>query len=342
MGHSRRLEQLQSVDAMTDQLDAVLGQLGVRFRVFFAGSLCRVIDFDAEEGSGHLHLLRTGELTLHGPSGSSDRLTEPSLVYFPQPSGHRIEVDDERGVELVCASAKCHAPFAQALMRALPEVVVVRLREVPRLDGVLRVMFEEAFENGAGPSAVLDRLCEVVLIGLVRWALDRKLLCSGVVAGMADVRLSRALTAIHSGPARQWRLSELADEAGLSRARFAAQFSEVVGQSPFEYLSAWRIGIAQELLSRGRQLKSIADECGYSSANALSRAFVHHVGMRPSEWLARRRLRTGGRPSAREVAERQSDDGQQHPTRKRTQRLNSQHVPAYRPGNDRTECLDLA
>lgn len=276
---------------MTQQLDALLGRHDIRLRVFFAGNLCQVTDFDAQEGAGHLHVLRKGELTMHGPHAFRQTLREPSLVCFPKAVGHRLVVDEGQGAELVCASAQFDAPFARALIQALPDVLVVPLHRVPRLEGVLQVMFDEAFDEAAGPGAVLDRLCEVVFIQLMRWAVDSRMLRAGVVGGMADARLSKALAAIHNEPQRPWTLQELADSAGLSRARFAAQFSEVVGKTPGDYLAAWRVSLAQSLLVRGRQLKSIADECGYGSANALSRAFLHHVGVRPTEWLAARRGR---------------------------------------------------
>lgn len=228
---------------------------------------------------------------MHGPHAFRQKLSEPSLVCFPKPVGHRFVVDERLGAELVCASAQFDAPFARALIQALPDVLVVPLHRVPRLEGVLQVMFDEAFDEAAGPGAVLDRLCEVVFIQLLRWAVDSRMLRAGVVVGMADARLSKALAAIHGEPHRPWTLQELADTAGLSRARFAAQFSEAIGQTPGDYLAGWRVSLAQSLLVRGRQLKSIADECGYGSANALSRAFLQHVGVRPTEWLAARRSR---------------------------------------------------
>ena len=87
----------------------------------------------------------------------------------------------------------------------------------------------------------------------------------------------------------------LADVAGMSRARFAAHFMAVVGTSPGDHLTGWRIGLAQALLARGRPVKTIADEVGYSSANALARAFTQRLGLSPTAWLAARRG-AGARP----------------------------------------------
>ena len=72
----------------------------------------------------------------------------------------------------------------------------------------------------------------------------------------------------------------------MSRARFAAHFTDVVGQPAIEYLAHWRLSLAQTLLTQGRQVKSIADEVGYGSPNALTRAFTQRIGQTPTDWLA--------------------------------------------------------
>mgnify|MGYP000703401371 CR=1 FL=1 len=55
-----------------------------------------------------------------------------------------------------------------------------------------------------------------------------------------------------------------------------------------DYLAGWRLSLAQRLLAQGRQVKSIADEVGYGSPNALTRAFAQRLGQTPGEWLAGR------------------------------------------------------
>lgn len=72
----------------------------------------------------------------------------------------------------------------------------------------------------------------------------------------------------------------------MSRARFAPRFRQVVGMTPFEYLTNWRLGVAQTMLRKGDSLKLIASAVGYANATALTRVFTQRVGMSPSEWLA--------------------------------------------------------
>lgn len=65
---------------------------------------------------------------------------------------------------------------------------------------------------------------------------------------------------------------------------FAASFREAVGRTPGQYLLGWRVGLAQQALRRGRPLKVVADEVGYGSEAALSRAFKAHCGLSPRAW----------------------------------------------------------
>jgi len=75
----------------------------------------------------------------------------------------------------------------------------------------------------------------------------------------------------------------------MSRTRFADYFREVIGMTPFDYLTNWRLGVAQTMLRKGSSLKLIAFAVGYANATALTRVFTQRVGIPPSEWLARNR-----------------------------------------------------
>jgi len=93
---------------------------------------------------------------------------------------------------------------------------------------------------------------------------------------------------MHKHPETSWSLEQLAQRAGMSRARFAAHFRDVVGMTPFDYLTNWRLGVAQTMLRKGKSLKVIASAVGYANATALTRVFTQRLGLSPSEWLAAR------------------------------------------------------
>jgi len=271
---------------MHDPLATLLQRFDLKARVFYTGNLCTLVNFDANDGVGHLHLLKAGAMALIGSNGVPLQFAEPTLLFYPRAAQHRIQPDPHAGADLVCASVEFGAKVGSPLAHGLPELLAIPMRELPQLTGVLDALFAEAFTPGTGREAALNRLAEVVLIYVLRHALDRGLLKSGVMAGLADERLAKALTVMHENPERPWTLEDLARAAGMSRARFAARFTEVVGQPAGDYLAAWRIQVAMDLLLQGRQVKNIFDEVGYGSANALTRAFTQRIGMTPTEWLA--------------------------------------------------------
>lgn len=110
--------------------------------------------------------------------------------------------------------------------------------------------------------------------------------------GLSDSRLGAAIEVMHKHPETSWTLEELAQAAGMSRARFAVHFRQMVGMTPFDYLTNWRLGIAQTMLRKGNSLKLIAPAVGYANATALSRVFTQRLGVAPSEWLGRSQIQT--------------------------------------------------
>lgn len=272
---------------MNDPLATLLQRFDLKARVFHTGNLCTLVNFDADDGVGHLHLLKAGAMALIGSNGEPLQLTEPTLLFYPRAAKHRILPDEHGGADLVCASVEFGEKIGNPLAHGLPDLLAIPMRELPQLAGVLDALFIEAFNPGTGREAALNRLAEVVIIYVLRHTWDRGLLKSGVMAGLADGRLVKALTVIHERPAHPWTLEDLAQAAGMSRARFAVHFADVVGTPPGDYLAAWRIQIAMSLMLQGRQIKNIFDEVGYGSANALTRAFTQRTGMTPTEWLAR-------------------------------------------------------
>jgi AraC-like DNA-binding protein len=94
---------------------------------------------------------------------------------------------------------------------------------------------------------------------------------------------------MHGAPARPWTLEELAREAGVSRSVLAERFAELMGMPPMHYLASWRMQIAAGLLSGGTtNIATIANETGYGSEAAFSRAFKKMVGMPPAAWRRRK------------------------------------------------------
>lgn len=273
-----------------DRLSALFSRFTPTARVFHSGRLCQTVDFDPAGDVGYLHLLRVGPLTVVAGDATVMELTEPSVLFYPRPCGHQLQTADH-GADLLCATVELGSGSQNPLTQALPPVVVLPLRQLPTLGPALELLFAEGLARRCGRQAALDRLMEYVLIQLLRHLLDRSAETTGLLAALADSKLARAVTAMHERPAEEWTLEALALEAGMSRARFALHFRETVGMTPLDYLTRWRMGVAQTHLLRGKSIKAVARDVGYQSPAALSRVFARRCGVSPSQWLeAQRRL----------------------------------------------------
>lgn len=269
---------------MADRLAALFAHFAVRADTFQAGPLCGVNSLDAREGRGQLHLVREGGVEVHHGTGAPLRIDEPSLLLYPRPLSHRFVTDAEHGPRFLCAHMAFEGGASHPIAAALPDWICLPLASVPSCEPVLTLLFAEAEAANCGRQLMLNRLFEVLMIGVLRELMTQGRLDSGMLAGLAHPRLRGALVAMHDHPQRDWPLEALAEAAGLSRTVFANTFREVVGCTPGVYLQRWRIGLVQKGLREGRALKHLADEVGYGGEAALSRAFRAHTGQSPREW----------------------------------------------------------
>jgi AraC-like DNA-binding protein len=275
---------------VNDRLVSLLKWFELRARVFQTGPLCRSETFDAGDGLGYIHVLRGGRMLVETSGQTPAQLDEPSLVFYMAPTTHHLLPQGD-GAELVCASFEFGAGLHNPLVMALPEMVLVRLADLPNVTATLEVLFKEASEEHCGRQAILDRMSEVLIIQLLRELMDQGRIQFGLLAGLSDPRLAKAINALHADPARAWTLEGLASIASMSRARFAANFHETVGTTPMAYLAEWRLSAARSLLRLGKSVQLVADQVGYSSASALSRAFTAQTGLSPREWRRREEQR---------------------------------------------------
>jgi AraC-like DNA-binding protein len=145
----------------------------------------------------------------------------------------------------------------------------------------LRLFKAELDAQHCGVRPILNRLAEVLVIRLLRAEINRGATRPGLVAGLADPRLARAIVAMHDDPGRAWRNEDLAAEAGLSLSRFAETFQNTVGETPQSYLRRWRMTLARQDIARGERVQAVARRYGYASPEALSRAFARQFDVNP-------------------------------------------------------------
>lgn len=267
-----------------DRLAALLEQFCMTARTFHSGALCGMTTISGDDPDGQMHLIRQGRVDVRHGRSIALRITQPSLLFYPRPMARRFVTDPDEGADFVCARIAFEGSAANPIVAALPPFVCLPLAQLHGSEAILDLIFAEATGQCCGRKVMLDRLFEVLLIKILRKLMERGQVKAGMLAGLAHPQLQRAIVAMHEKPEREWTLEELANAANMSRSAFARVFRETVGDTPGTYLQRWRIGLAQKTLLRDRPLKLIAEDVGYGSEAALSRAFKMQVGMSPRDW----------------------------------------------------------
>jgi AraC-like DNA-binding protein len=171
----------------------------------------------------------------------------------------------------------------------LPTLVHIQASDpaAKRLKRTIDSIVEEALADRPGRDVVVDRLIEVLLVEALRFRSEGvdAIGQTGLLVGLADPLLARALRRLHSDVAHPWSVDELAREAGLSRSVFSERFGQKVGVPPMQYLMDWRMALAKAMLQRDAPpLEAVAAAIGYQSASAFSTAFRREVGSPPSHF----------------------------------------------------------
>ena len=174
--------------------------------------------------------------------------------------------------------------IAKGVLPLAGAVVHVRGTEWLSVLILIRLIDEESSERRSGRDLVLTRLVEVLLIEALRSTSGEEA-PPGLLRALADARLAPAMRQMHGQLARSWTVAELAKTAELLRSAFFERFTRTVGLPPMEYLLAWRMAVAKDLLRRHDfGLAEVAERIGYGSASTFSTAFSRHVGLPPSRY----------------------------------------------------------
>ena len=185
-------------------------------------------------------------------------------------------------LRMVAGHCSFESPDAALLVSLLPQLVHVRGQR--RLATLVQLVREETREQRPAREVVLSRLMEVLLIEALR-STSGTHAPPGLVRGLADARLAAAIRGMHKRPTHGWTVAELAKQAALSRSTFFERFNRELGVAPMEYLLAWRMALAKDLLRRNAgRMAEIAERVGYSSASTFSVAFTRHVGQAPTRY----------------------------------------------------------
>lgn len=239
-----------------------------------------------------------GDFVLLPATPAFSMTSRPDAECLPaQPSASPVrhgEADGEPDFRMLGGSFRIEPANAPLLIDLLPDLIHVQATGTRALSRIIGLIEDECAADGPGRDMILQRLLEVMLIEALRHETPGREASfeAGLLAGLGDPALAKALRALHSEVGRRWTVADLARIACLSRSAFAARFRAKAGCGPMEYLARWRMARARDALGRGRiALDPLAAEIGYESASAFSTAFRRHVGCAPGGFA--RSLRGG-------------------------------------------------
>jgi AraC-like DNA-binding protein len=200
--------------------------------------------------------------------------------------GNRIAVGGGGAVTtFISGFFELDAKEAKPLLDALPRLLHLKLDQNRSLafQTVLELLAVETEGPGLGSEAVVSRLFELLFVHAIRAHSSQPgAPTRGWMAAIADRQLARAVEAMHAEPANDWTVESLARTAGMSRSAFATRFRTVVGQTPLDYLTRWRVYAATRLMQqRNVSLSEVSRRVGYESDAAFNRVFKRETGMTP-------------------------------------------------------------
>ena len=151
---------------------------------------------------------------------------------------------------------------------------------------VLDLLAAETTHPGLGSSRLISRLYETLVLYAVRaYANNHAAPRKGWLSAISDKHLSKAIHAMRWGLEKNWSVESLAREARMSRSAFALKFKTILGQTPLEYLTRWRMYRAGSIIrSNNTSLSEVASAVGYGSESSFSRVFRREMGLAPREY----------------------------------------------------------
>jgi len=182
------------------------------------------------------------------------------------------------------------ATTLKPVSRLFPPLILVTADQPQTLAlrRTINMLGSEVSEPTPGSGMVINRLADVLFIQCLRAHItSQSRSCNkGLLRAIFDPQIGMALQSMHDKVEAPWTVEALATAAGMSRSAFALRFKEMVGETPLEYLTNWRMQKAAALLQRGDpKLIDVAKSVGYDSDAAFSKAFKRVMSVAPGSFV---------------------------------------------------------
>lgn len=240
--------------------------------------------------------LSSGEFVLL-PKGEGHKLSCGTSSFFTSLADLPIQIVSDRyerlcfggggnATVMLCGAIVFKHPLMIRLLDILPDSILIQ-RQSERyqsLKSIVRLLELETAKLEDGSAGAISRLADLLVITCLRENIESKDDSElGWIGALEDSRISKAIDLVHEQPSRHWNLDELSAEVGMSKTSFTVEFKRLVGNSPMEYLTEWRMSLAYgDLQNTQSSILQIALDYGYQSESAFSRAFKRTMGISPS------------------------------------------------------------
>jgi len=269
---------------------------GIKFYAVISGKCWLSVDgepYPVRVRSGDCFLLPRGRAFRMASDMSLTPLD--AVTFLSTAQNGRINLYNGGGHFLsVCGHFVLAGDHADVLLGVLPSIVHIHKEsDKAMLRWCVDQMMDELREPRPGNSLVIEHLAHMMLVQALRLHMaEGPKGGPGFLFALADKQASAAIKCMHDDPARRWTVQSLAESAAMSRTAFTLKFKQMVGTSPMEYLTHWRMLLAADRLSTSRDsISNISASLGYESESAFSTAFKRVMGCSPREYSRRRNLR---------------------------------------------------
>ena len=244
------------------------------------------------------HVVAYGNCTLSLNDTDTYQLNAGDLIFFPRNIKHEMfNQGDMITTTLICGKLN-FGGVSNPILDALPEVMHIKASQMdkfPWFKSLFQQIINEAESGSEGSQIILDKLAEILFIYVVRYYIkcdqNKHVNKKGLLAGMADSQLSKALVAMHGDLSKLWTVQSLADESAMSRSAFSNKFNLMVGNTPLQYLTLIRLQCAYHTLqSTQDSIITIALSHGYQSEAAFSKVFKKHYGISPGKVSKKKKI----------------------------------------------------
>lgn len=300
-------------------IDRLLASLQWQTTVFHVGRYCgeRWRASTAGHALAGFHIVLQGQCHLHRPGRAPVALAAGDGVFLLGDTPHSLTAQagdaalcapqamapllpgDGRGTGLACGFFQFSGALSHMMVRALPEVLVLRAADgAAPAAALVECMLREAQAGAGGDAAtspMMARLTDLLFFYVVRHAVRTAEVPAGLWRLLRHPALAPLLARLLDAPGQAWSVQDMAAVVHMSRARFFREFQGACGQAPGQFLTTLRMQVAAQRIERGESVARAAEQVGYLSYAAFSRAFKKTTGLQPGTWQ-RQRAQPGATP----------------------------------------------